>query len=56
MTHKTIDRIITLANAIASDADAAIDCPAGVLIEIERQLDQVQRQLSNARARMIECA
>jgi hypothetical protein len=45
MTHQTIDRIIKLASAIASDAEAAVDCQPAVLIEIEHQLADVQHRL-----------
>jgi hypothetical protein len=45
MTHQTVDRIIHLANAIANDAEAAVNCRPAVLIEIEHQLADVQHRL-----------
>jgi hypothetical protein len=45
MTRQTVDRIIKLTRAIASDAEAAIDCRPAALIEIEVQLADVQRRL-----------
>jgi hypothetical protein len=54
MTHQTVDRIIKLANAIAGDAEAAVDCRSAALIEIEHQLADTQRRLYDkiARARL----
>jgi hypothetical protein len=45
MTQQTVDRIIKLASSIANDAEAAVDGRPAVLIEIEVQLADVQRQL-----------
>jgi hypothetical protein len=44
-THRLIDKIMALANSIASDAEAAVDCRPAVLVEIEHQLANVQRRL-----------